>query len=143
MTVNMSWYLPGGISVQETYAPRASTAPFGQEYSNSAALNVSDIFSTGVSLRGNFNTNRNEFTTMEGYGLAAQTSIARTADLTLRYQQNGYTVRQTDQRVRGSSLGGDLMIFLTRTLTFLASYDRRYDYGMTTNAIFLELGIKF
>ena len=143
MTVNMSWYLPGGISVQETYAPRASTAPFGQEYSNSAALNVSDFFSTGVSLRGNFNTNRNEFTTMEGYGLAAQTSIARTVDLTLRYQQNGYTVRQTDQRVRGSSLGGDLMIYLTRTLTFLASYDRRYDYGMTTHAIFLELGIKF
>lgn len=143
MMVSINWYIPGGFSVQESYAPRSSMAPFGQEYSNSSALNVVDIFSTGVSLRGSYTTNRNEFTTLAGYGLSAQATIARTVDLTLRYQQNGYTVKQTDQHLRSTSLGGDLMLFLTRSLTFLASYDRRDDYGMTSHVIFAELGFRF
>jgi hypothetical protein len=117
--------------------------PFGQEYSNSSALNVADIFSTGVSLRCSYNTSRNEFTMLAGYGLSAQATIARTVDLTLRYQENGYTVKQTDQHLRATSLGGDLMIFLARSLTFLASYDRRNDYGMTSHAVFAEFGFRF
>jgi hypothetical protein len=143
MTVSLSWYLPGGVSIQESYAPRSSLAPFGQEYSNSSALSFADIFSTGVSLRGNYNINRNEFTTMAGYGLAAQATIARTVDLTVRYQDNGYTVKQTDQHMRSTSLGGDFMIFLTRSLTFMGSYDRRDDYTMTSHAVFAEFGFRF
>ena len=143
IAATVSWYLPWGIALHETYAPRTSNDRFGQEYSNSSALNISDVLSTGLSLRGNYNTNRNELTTMAGYGLAAQATIARTVDLTLRFQENGYVVKQTHQRVRGKALGGDLMIFLTQSLTLLASYDRRDDYGMTSHAIFAEFGFKF
>ena len=143
MMVSISWYIPGGFTLQDSYAPRSSLGPFGQEYSNSSALNVVDIFSTGVSLRCSYNTSRNEFTMLAGYGLSAQATIARTVDLTLRYQENGYTVKQTDQHLRATSLGGDLMIFLARSLTFLASYDRRNDYGMTSHAVFAEFGFRF
>ncbi len=60
MTVSVSWYLPWGMALHETYSARAFNRPFGQEFSSSSALNISDIFSTGVSFRANFNTNRNE-----------------------------------------------------------------------------------
>ncbi len=50
---------------------------------------------------------------MTGYGVATQATIARTVDLTLRFQENSHDVRQTDQRVRGKALGADLMIFMT------------------------------
>lgn len=143
--VNLSanWFLPWGIALYENYMPRSSTGPFGKEFSNSSAVSISDIFSSGINVRANVNTTASQYTNVTGYGITAQTTLARLIDVTLRFFENSYVFKQTEQRMHGRTLGADLMIFLTRELTFLATYDRRDDYGMITHALFAEIGVRF
>ena len=101
------------------------------------------MFSSGINVRANVNTTASQYTNATGYGITVQTTIARSIDVTLRFLGNGYVFKQTDQRMHGRTLGADLMIFITREFTFLATYDRRDDYGMITHAVFAELGVRF
>ena len=143
MNFSVNWFLPWGIALYENYMPRSSRGPFGQEFSNSSSVSISDVFSSGVNLRANVNTSTNQYTNSTVYGVTAQTTIASSIDVTLRFLGNGYTIKQTDERMQGRTFGADLMIFLTRQLTFLATYDRRDDYGMITHSVFAEIGVRF
>jgi hypothetical protein len=143
MNVSVNWFLPWGIALYESYRPRSSSGPFGKEFSNSSSIGISDIFSSGINVRANVNTNTNQYTNVTAYGVTAQTTIVRSIDVTLRFLGNGYLVKQTEQRMHGRTLGVDLMFFLTREFTLLAMYDRRDDYGMITHAVFAEIGVRF
>ncbi|MEO8166949.1 MAG: hypothetical protein ABI623_01790, partial [bacterium] len=144
MSVSFNVLLPGGISMYNTYAPRSSVdASFGRDYSNYSSLSFNDVFSSGVNLRSNFNLNANRYTTSTGYGIYMQRSFEQLLDLTVRFQRYGYTVKQTDQRNSSTTIGADLMVFLTRTVSFIATYDRLNGYGVVSNSVFAEISVRF
>ncbi|MDL1893540.1 hypothetical protein FBQ87_11730 [Sphingobacteriales bacterium CHB3] len=144
VSVSMNILLPGGISLFNTYTPRTSeNESFGSDFSNYSAINFSDILSSGISIRGNMNVNANQYTRGTGYGVSIQKTFAQLLDINLRLHRNGYTVKQTDVRSSSSTLGADVMVFLTRELSFVASYDRLSGYGTVSNSVFAELSMRF
>ncbi len=144
VSVSLSWYLPGGVSFFNTYTPRNSNGqPFGQEYSNYSSLSFNDLFSTGVNVRSNINLSANPYTNSTGYGMSLQRNFGQLIDLTFRFQRSGYTVKQTDLRSQSTTLGADMMVFFSNALTFMASYDRLDGFGVTSNSIFAEFGVRF
>lgn len=144
LSVNFSWSLPGGIMVYNTYTPRnATNGAFGSEYSNYSSLSFTDVFSSGITIRSNMNLNANQYTNATGYGVSVQRSVEQIVDITLRFQRNGYTVKQTDQRDKSTTMGADLMIFLSRALTLTATYDRLDGYGTKSHSLFAEFGVRF
>jgi hypothetical protein len=144
LSLNFGWSLPGGIMLYDTYTPRnATNGAFGSEYSNYSSLSFNDVFSTGINIRSNMNLNANQYTSGTGYGISLQRSFAQFVDINLRYQRNGYTVKQTDHRDKSTTIGADLMVFLSRALTFTATYDRLDGYGTKSNSLFAEFGVRF
>ncbi|MBI5473755.1 MAG: hypothetical protein HY961_15560 [Ignavibacteriae bacterium] len=144
VSVSVSCYLPGGISFFNTYTPRnASNQPFGKEFTNYSSMSLTNVFSTGVNIRSNLSFSSNPYTKSTGYGVAVQRNFEQLVDVTLRFQQSGYTVKQTDLRNRSTTLGADAMIFLSNSLTFIATYDRLEGFGITSNSVFAELSVRF
>ncbi len=144
MSVSFNWFIPGGISLYNTYTPRNSdNAAFGRDYSNYSSLSFNDLFSTGLNLRSNFNLNANQYTTATGYGVSLQRTFEQLVDLTVRFQRYGYTVKQTDQKNKSTTLGADVMVFITNALSFIATYDRLDGYGTVSNSVFAEISVRF
>ncbi|HXG00792.1 MAG TPA: hypothetical protein VNL69_08390, partial [Bacteroidota bacterium] len=144
VSVSLLWLLPGGISFSNTYTPRsARDAAFGKEYSNTSAVGFTDILSSGVSFRSNFNLHSNVYTQATGYGMALQRTFGQLFDLTVRHQRSTYTIRQTDQRERSTTIGADLLVFLSSSLTLMTTYDWLEGYGLRSHSIFAELGVRF
>lgn len=144
VSMSLMWLLPGGISFSNTYTPRsARDAAFGKEYSNTSALGFTDILSSGISLRSNVNLHSNVYTQATGYGVAVQRTFGQLFDLTVRHQRSTYTIRQTDQRERSTTIGADLLVFLSSSLTFMTTYDWLEGYGSRSHSIFAELGVRF
>jgi hypothetical protein len=143
VSVSLNWLLPWGISVYDTYTPRTSEGTFGKEYSNASSLGFSDLFATGCNLRSSYSLNENQYASSTSIGLSLQRSIAQRADITVRFNQTGYTVKQSGLRGFSTTLGCDLMVFITRALTFLGTYDRLDGYGTVSNQVFAEFGVRF
>jgi hypothetical protein len=144
VSLNVSWMLPGGISLYNTYTPRnSSEQSFGKEFSNYSSLNLNNLFESGLNFRVNANVNANQFTNGNGYGAALQKTFGSVVDVNVRYQTNTYTIKQLDARNRSVTVGGDVMVFLTSSLTFLATYDRLDGYGTISNSIFAEVSVRF
>ncbi|MBX2990816.1 MAG: hypothetical protein KF749_06555 [Bacteroidetes bacterium] len=143
VSISVNILLPGGISLFNTYTPRSSEhASFGRDYSNYSAINISDVLSSGIGIRTTMNVNANQFTRGTGYGVSIQKTFAQLLDIILRAHRNGYTVKQTDVRSSSSTLGVDVIVFLTRELNFVASYDRLSGYGTVSNSVFAELSVR-
>jgi hypothetical protein len=144
MSVNFNWFLPGGIALYNTYTPRNSDrGSFGSDYSNYSSISIADILSSGVNFRSSFNLNANQYTSGRGYGVALQKTFEQLLDVNLRFQRNGYTVKQTDQRNYSTTLGADMMVFISRSLSFIATYDRLDGYGTISNSVFAEISVRF
>jgi hypothetical protein len=143
MNVSFSLFLPGGFSVSNTYAPRTSKSAFGRDYSNNSSIGIANILSTGIGIRSNINVNANDYTDSFGYGFNLQRHFADLLDLTLRYQEYKYTVKQISQRDRSRTFGADLLLTLSRRLGVLASYDRLLGYGADSHSLFTELTVRF
>ncbi len=144
MSVNFNWFLPGGIALFNTYTPRNSdNGSFGSDYSNYSSISFNDVFSTGINLRSNVNLNANQYTNATGYGFSLQKTFGQLVDVNFRYQRNGYTVKQTDQRDNSTTFGADVMVFITSSLSFMATYDRLDGYGTISNSVFAEFGVRF
>jgi hypothetical protein len=141
--LNVSLSLPAGIMIYDTYTPRSSESSFGAEYSNYSAVNFANILSTGVGFRSNLNVNSNAYTRSVGYGANIQRNFEGLVDVTIRYQQYTYTIKQTSQRDRSYTVGGDLLVSLTRQLVLMTSYDRLDGYGTISHTIFAELSFRF
>jgi len=141
--LNLNLTFPGGLTVSNTYTPRASKASFGKEYANYSSVGVYDIFSSGIGVRSNVTINSNAFTNSLGYGGSIQRNFADLFDLTLRYQRFGYTVRKTDQNEQSNTMGADLLVTLSRRLAVMTSYDRMEAFGTTSQSIFAELTVRF
>ena len=143
INTTVSLYLPGGISLSNTYAPRTSESSFASVYTNYTTVGIADLFSSGVSVRSSFNLNANEYSTSNGYGIGLQRSIIDIADLNLRYQQNTYTLKNYDDKHLSRTMGADLIVNLARSLSVMMSYDRLNGYGITSNSIFADLSVRF
>jgi hypothetical protein len=143
MTLNVSVFLPGGIGLFETFTPRSSDGPFGRDYSNLLAFNFSNILASGVNLRPSMTLNSNQYTDGKGFGIYVQKTFGQTIDLSIRWLRNSYTVKQVDQRNESTTLGCDVMLFITRSLSFLLTYDRLDGYGQISHSIFAEFGLRF
>lgn len=144
MSLNMSWFLPGGISLFNTFTPRKSPSDsFGKEYSNVSSLGFSDLFSSGVNIRSTFNLHANRFTDASGFGVSLQRAFAQTLDFTVRFHRSSYTVRQNGSRSNSTTIGANIMMFLTHSLTLITTYDRFDGYGTISNSIFAELSVRF
>jgi len=143
MTLNFSWFLPWGFALFDTYTPRSSEGAFGQDYANSLWLNFSNILSTGINLRPNVTVNASQYIKAEGYGISLQKTFEQSVDVNIRLLRNSYVVRQTDQRNQSTTLGCDVMVFITRSLSFLVTYDRLDGYGVISHSVFAEFGLRF
>lgn len=144
VSVSLSWVLPAGLYVSNTYTPRTSpNASFGKEYSNMSAIGINDVLSTGISLRSNLHLHANPYTSAMGYGAALQRTFGQLFDLTIRFQRSGYTLRQTNRREHSTTLGADLLVFLGSSLTLMTTYDRLEGYGSRSHALFAEFGVRF
>jgi hypothetical protein len=143
MNLSVSLFLPGGLSVSNTFTPRTSKGTFGQDYSNNSSAGLADVLSTGVGVRSYVNVNSNDYTNSFGYGLNIQRHFIDLLDLTLRFQEYRYTIKQISQRDRSRTFGADLLVSLTRALGLLASYDRLLGYGADSHTLFAELTVRF
>lgn len=143
ISTTVSFYLPGGVMLSNTYSPRASEARFASVYSNFTTIGIANLLSTGVSIRSNFNLNANEYSTSNGYGVSVQRNIVDIADINVRYQQNTYTLKNYGDKHLSRTVGSDLIVNLTRQLSIMMSYDRLDGYGIMSNSIFGELSVRF
>jgi len=143
VTFHMNLYLPGGISLYNTYTPRSGDGSFAKNYSDYASLTFSNIASSGITLRSNVNFNENEFTRSTGYGGFLQHHFFDSFDLTLRYQQYMHTVKRLGERNTSTTLGADLIVPITRSLSLMTSYDRLRGYGADSHSVFAEFSVRF
>jgi len=143
VNLNVSVNLPWGISLYNTYTPRASESSFARDYSEYAAITFTDIAASGVMLRSNVNVNSTELTNSLGYGLNIQRNVLDLLDLGFRYQQYNYKVKKINTRSISTTYGADLMVNLSRTFGVVATYDRLEGYGTKSNAVFAEFSVRF
>ncbi len=143
ISTSATFYLPGGVTLSNTYAPRTSESQFARVYSNYTTVGITDIFSSGISLRSNVNLNANEYSSSKGYGVSVQRNIIDIADVNVRYQQNSYTLKNYDDRHLSKTFGTDIIIMISRELGLMMSYDRLNGYGITSNSFFGELSVRF
>ncbi len=144
LSLTFNWFLPAGIALTNTYRPRnAPEAAFGREYSNISSLSFNDILSSGIAVRSTVNLHANRYTHASGYGVAVQRAFGALFDVTARIQRSGYTVRQTNQRDHSTTLGADLLVFITQSLTLMTTFDRLDGYGTISNSVFAELSVRF
>lgn len=143
VSLSVNCLLPGGISLYNMYTPRNSTAGrFGTEYANTSSVTFADIFSSGVNLRSSVNLNANQYTKGSGYGASVQRTFGQLLDVNVRFQRSSYRVRQTGGANTSTTIGGDVMVFLTNALNLLFTYDRLNGFGTVTNSVFAELSVK-
>jgi hypothetical protein len=140
---SVTLYFPGGVTVSNSYSPRTSESRFASVYSNYTSVGIADLFGSGVSFRSNMNLNANEYSNSNGYGAGLQRNIMDIADLNVRFQQNTYTLKNYEDKHISRTIGGDLIVNLTRGLSAMMSYDRLDGYGLTSNSIFAELSVRF
>lgn len=143
ISTTVSLYLPGGVMLSNTYAPRTSEASFASVYSNYTTIGIANVLSSGVYLRSNFNLNANEYSNSNGYGVSLQRDVMSIADVNVRFQQNTYTLKNYEDRHISRTMGTDLILNLTRAVSMMMSYDRLDGYGITSNSIFGELSVRF
>ncbi|MGB2869050.1 MAG: hypothetical protein WBD36_11405 [Bacteroidota bacterium] len=142
MTMSVSLSPGGGLGIYNNYSPRASGSSLGTEYSNYSGLYLANIFETGATLRFSMTRNANPVTKSEGYGTQASGNVFG-LDCTLRYQRTRYTLLQLGETESGETFGVDAMLFLSRHLSFVASYDAARGMGMNGNTVFTELSWRF
>ncbi len=143
VNTSVTLYLPGGITVSNSYSPRTSESRFASVYSNYISFGIADLLWSGVSFRSNFNLNANEYSNSNGYGVSLQRNIIDIADINIRFQQNTYTLKSYADKHISRTFGSDLIVNLTRNLSAMVSYDRLNGYGLTSNSIFGELSVRF
>jgi hypothetical protein len=136
-------YLPGGVTISNSYSPRTSESRFASVYSNYSSIGFANLFWTGISLHSNVNINANEYSSSNGYGVSLQRNIMELADINIRFQQNAYTLKTYEDKHLSRTIGTDLIMNLTRSLAVMVSYDRLKGYGITSNSIFGELSVRF
>lgn len=141
-TLSFNLYLANGLGIYNSYTPRSFDIGFGKEYTNYSSVYWSNVFSSGFMARGTYTMTSNGFTTSQGYGINLQRNILG-ADLTVRYQQSKYNIRQVDESNRSETFGADLMVFLSNRLSWIVSYDGVNGYGSTMNSLFTELSWRF
>ena len=142
MTMSVSLSPGGGFGIYNNYSPRASGSSLGTEYSNYSGLYLSNIFETGMTLRFSMTKNANAVTNSEGYG--AQTSGNLFGlDCTLRYQRTRFNLLQLGETEVGETFGVDVMLFLSRQISIVASYDAARGMGVNGNTVFTELSWRF
>lgn len=140
VTINVS--LMNGLNLFNTYSPRSANAGFGSDYLNNSALFLTNVLSTGTTVRATYTMNDNEFTSSRVYGMNVERSFYGVS-LTLRYQQNQYRVLQLNQDNKGETMGGDIMALITAHLSFVTSFDSMRGFGSNSYSIFSELSWRF
>ncbi len=143
ITLSLNWMLPGGMTLYNTYNPRTSEDGFGREYSNYSSFNFNNLLSSGVNLRTHLNLNVSRYTKTTGYGISVQRTIERLVDVTLRFNRSNFRISQSGLKNSSTTLGADILVFLSRSLSLLATYDRLDGYGSVSNAVFTELSVRF
>ena len=141
-TVSMNLYLFNGLALYNSYTPRSFDLGLTKDYANYSSVYWSNIFSSGVMVRGTYTLSSNGFTSSQGYGVNLQRNVFG-VDCTVRYQQSRYNILQLDESNVSQTLGADIMIFLSRQLSWITSYDGVRGYGSTMNSIFTEVSWRF
>ena len=54
-----------------------------------------------------------------------------------------YTVKRLGERNTSTTLGADLIVPITRSLSLMTSYDRLRGYGADSHSVFAEFSVKF
>ena len=143
VSLNVGIFLPGGVSISDTYSPRNADGGFGKEYANIASVGLSDILSSGITVRSNITNTSNAFTNSTGYGAHAQRNIIGIFDVSVRYQRYGYKIRGSNRSDHSTTVGADLLVSLTRQLALMTSYDNLSGFGSRSHSIFTELTLRF
>jgi hypothetical protein len=143
VNVSIYLYLPAGISLTNTYAPRTFEGSFADNFSEYASLTFANIGYSGVTVRSNLNMSENRYTQTHGFGVNLIRNWWEAFDLTVRYQQSFYTVKGFDLSGQNTTLGFDVMIPIGRTLALTGTYERLESPGILMNTIFAEASVRF
>lgn len=142
-SLSANLFLPGGVSLFNSYTPRSSVDGFGKEYLNNAAVSVSNLFGRGITVRGTTTSNKTAGTRTTGFGGSVQSSILSIVAWTLRYQEYRYAIRQTEQITNSHSLGADLNVFLGRSLAMWGTVERFTGFGAGGYSVIGEIDWRF
>jgi hypothetical protein len=123
-TVSLNVFLPGSISIYDTYSPRPTNNGFGKEYSNNTTIGISNLFRQGIIVRGTMTLNSTTFSSTRGYGINVQKPIANIADVSLRYQFYRSVILQNNNINTRRTIGLDLMISALKDITVWGSFEQ-------------------
>jgi hypothetical protein len=137
-TLSFNVTLMNGLGAYNAFTPRSNEGGFGQDYTNYSAFYLTDIFSSGATVRVTYMMNENEYTNSRGFGLNLQRDIFG-VDCVVRYQQTHYKIYQLQQVNTGETFGADVMVLFTRRLSFVTSIDSMRGFGSNAFTIFSEL----
>jgi hypothetical protein len=141
-TFNLNLNIMNGLSAYNTFTPRALDGRFGQDYSNYSAFYLSNVLSTGTTIRMTLTMTNNAYTIARGYGVNLQRNVYG-VDITFRFLQSKYDIVRLDERSTSQTLGLDLMAILTNQLSFVSSFDATRGYGPSSFTVFAELTWRF
>ena len=142
MTMSVSISPGGGLGFYNNYSPRGSGSSLGEEYSNYSGIYLANLFETGATLRFSMTKSAIAVTNSEGYGAQASGNLFG-VDCTVRYQRTRYNLLQVGESQTGETFGADVMLFLSRQISFVASYDAARGMGTNGNTVFTELSWRF
>ena len=143
LSLTLDFTFPAGVSIHNTFMPRSSEGGFGQEYSENFSVNYSNIIESGFSLRSNFDLNANKYAHSMGYGLNLSKNFSGVVDASVRYRQYQYDVRSISTKNKSTTIGADLLFFLTRQLSLITTFERLQGYGVDSNSLYAEFSVRF
>jgi len=143
VSLTLDFTFPAGVSVHNTFMPRSSEGRFGQEYSENFSVNYSNIMESGFSLRSNFDLNANKYTHSMGYGMNLSKNFSGIVDASVRYRQYQYDVRSISSQNKSTTIGADLLFFITRQVSLITTFERLQGYGVNSNSLFAEFSVRF
>lgn len=129
--------------ITNNFSPRSRVSGPVRDYFDYAAVTLSDIASTGVTVRSDMNISRSEYTNVFGVGGGIQKLLFETVDVSLRYHRSRYTLLRGASQSFSTTAGADIIVPLTSSLVFFSSYEWFDGYGTRSHSLSAEMSVRF
>lgn len=132
-----------GLILSNTFSPRSQASGRMRDYFDYASLTLSDLGSSGVTVRSDMNLSRSEYTNVFGVGGGLQKQFFQTIDASVRYHRSRYTIVRGGAQSISTTVGADLVVPVTPSLVFFSSYEWFDGYGTRSHSVMAEISVRF
>jgi hypothetical protein len=132
-----------GLMLSNTFSPRSQASGRMRDYFDYASLTLSDLGSSGVTVRTDMNLSRSEYTNVFGVGGGVQMQFFQTVDASLRYHRSRYTIVRGGTQSFSTTVGADVVVPVTSSLVFFSSYEWFDGYGTRSHSLMAEISVRF